>query len=403
MTVKTRVAKAVAKAAVPLSASDFLHGVEHFWLEDLDRPIEVMAASVFGMVAVSDDADPETFPLNKPVLVNSDKIIAKAGTGPLRDAIQDIYRQGGALGVVVRVTLKPAEPVDGKAVDHPVVGGVDELGNYTGLQALLAAESVTGVRPTLLMLATGETDFETAIPAMEVVANKLHAIPIITMLEGGPEAAMTKAAEHDGSYFIYGTCYFGKDGEGNPIYRDPAATVMGHILRIDSVEGYWNSPSSRKILGLTGMKQPVDFAVGSSTCMANVMNGKNVTVIIQTKGGHYLYGNRLTGPKSMMLPHQRVRYIVGLSIQQAHQELVDRNVTANYVESVKGRVNNLIRRLVLRQVISGGECWVDAELNQSLIGTGQVVWDYDLGLYDVAERCTFRQHINNSYNEAVFS
>ncbi|MGL4755661.1 MAG: phage tail sheath C-terminal domain-containing protein [Aeromonadaceae bacterium] len=401
MTKKTKVAQAVEKAKKPLSASDFLHGVEHFWLESLDRPIEVMAASVFGMVAVSDDADPETFPLNTPVLVNSDKIIAKAGTGPLRDAIQDIYRQGGALGVVVRVEMGDT-PIDAKATDHPVVGGVDEHGNYTGLQALLAAESVTGVRPTLLMLATGFVDFETCYPALEVVAEKLHAIPIITMMDGGPEAAMVEAEKHDGSYFVYGTCYFGKDGDGEPIYRDPAATVMGHILRVDATEGYWNSPSSRKILGLSGMKNPVDFAIGSTTCMANVMNSKAVTVVIQSKGGFYLYGNRLTGPKSMMIQHQRVRFIVGLSIQEAHQDLVDRNVTANYVESVKARVNNLIRRLTLREVISGGECWVDKELNVANIGTNQVIWDYSLGLYDVAERMTFRQHLDNSYNEAVF-
>lgn len=401
MTTKSKVARAVASV---LSASDFLHGVEHFWLEDLDRPIEVMAASVFGIVAVSDDADPETFPLNKPVLVNSDKFKAKAGTGPLFEALEDIYRQGGALGVVVRVQMTAEAAVAGEAsVTHPVVGGVDEEGNYTGLQALLAAESVTGVRPTLLGLATGVVDFETAIPALEVVAEKLHAIPIITMLEGGPSAAMVEAEKHDGAYFVYGTCYFGKDGEGKPIYRDPMATVLGHILRVDATEGYWNSPSSRKILGLSGMKNPVDHAIGSSTSTANIMNSKQVTVIVQQKGGYYLYGNRLTGPKSMMLPHQRIRFIVGLSIQQAHQELVDRNITANYVESVKTRVNKLLTRLKLREVISGGECWVDGELNESLIGTGQVVWDYDLGYYDVAERCTFRQHINKNYNAAVFA
>ncbi|QIZ02632.1 tail sheath protein [Aeromonas phage AhyVDH1] len=393
---KTKAAQGVARA---LRSSDFLHGVEHFWLEDLERPIEVMAASVVGMVAVSDDADEDVFPLNVPVLVNSDKFLPKAGTGPLFEALQDIYRQGGALCVVVRVK-KTAE--GGSLVD-PVVGEVDEEGNYTGLQALLAAETVTGVRPTLLMLAVGTQDFTTHIPALGVIADKLHAIPVVSMLEGGPAAAQAQAAKLDGFYFVYGTCWFGKDGQGNDIYRDPTATVMGHILRVDATEGYWNSPSSRRILGLSGMKNPVDHQIGSTTSTANIMNSKNVTVIVQQKGGFYLYGNRLTGPKSMVLPHQRIRYIVGLSIQEAHQDLVDRNVTANYVESVKTRVNKLLQKLTLREVISGGECWVDGELNKSLIGSNQVVWDYDLGYYDVAERCTFRQHVNRSYNEKVYA
>ncbi|MGL4755183.1 MAG: hypothetical protein ACRCXB_22725 [Aeromonadaceae bacterium] len=390
---KSKVANAVKRG---IRSGDYLHGVEHFWLEDVERSIEVLAASVFGMVAVSDDADEDVFPLDTPVMVNSDKMLKGAGTGPLRDAIEDIYRQGGALGVVVRVASKATGEVD------PVVGTVDDEGNYTGLKALLTAEAVTGLRPTLLMLATGQQNFETHVPALCAVAEELHAIPVVSMMEGGTNAAIAQAEKMDGVYFVYGTCYFGKNGQGEPIYRDPAATIIGHTIRVDNEEGYWNSPSSRKIRGLSGMKQPIDHAVGSKTSTANFLNSKQVTVVVQQKGGFYLYGNRLTGPKSMMLPHQRIRYIVGLSILQSHQELVDRNVTANYVESVQARVNNLLRRLVLRQVISGGECWVDNEENIALIGTAQVVWDYDLGFYDVAERCTFRQHVNRKYNEAIF-
>ncbi|MGL5285895.1 MAG: phage tail sheath C-terminal domain-containing protein [Aeromonas sp.] len=412
----TRTATAVNAA---VRSGDYLHGVEHFWLDNADRPIEVMAASVVGIVGISDDADEEAFPLDTPVLVNSDKFIAKAGSGPLRDALQDIYRQAGALCVVVRVnsglnvvvsatTTKAAakaaaataaEPRD---VMHPVVGGVDSDGKYYGLEALLVAESAVGVRPTLLMLATGRQDYVTEVPALENVASKLHAIPLVGMPEGGSASAIAQANKMEGVYFVYGTAYFGKDGLGNDIYRDAVATVMGHIIRVDNEEGYWNSPSSRKINGLSGMKNPVDHQIGSKTSTANLLNSKNVTCIVQQNGGFYLYGNRLTGTKSTLLPHQRIRYIVGLSIQQAHQELVDRNVTANYVESVKARVNNLLRRLVLREVISGGECWVDSELNKSLIGTSQVIWDYDLGFYDVAERMTFRQHTNSAYNEAIF-
>ncbi|MGY3887189.1 phage tail sheath C-terminal domain-containing protein [Aeromonas aquatica] len=394
---KTKSALGVSRA---LASSDFLHGVEHFWLEDSTRPIEVMAASVVGIVGPSEDADAEIYPLNKAVLINSDKQVAKAGVGPLGSALRDIYRQKGALCVVVRT---PSEAIPGSAQD-PIVGEVDGEGNASGLQALLAAESSTGVRPTILMVASaGDSDLETHTPALEAVANKLHAIPVIGMSKGGPTAAMAEAEKHDGTLVVYGECYFGKDATGAPLYRPFLPTAVGHIMRVDAEEGYWNSPSSRKILGLSGMRVPVDHALGSSTSTANLLNAANVCCVVGQKGGFYFYGNRLTGPKSMVIPHQRIRYIVGLSIMESHQELVDRNVTANYVEGVKGRVNNLLRRMVLREVISGGECWVDQELNQSMIGTNQVVWDYDLGFYDVAERCTFRQHVNRSYNEAIFA
>lgn len=372
-------------------SNDYLHGVEHFWLEDGARPIEVKAASVVGMIGVSADADDDTFPLNTPVLVNSDKFIAKAGTGPMRDALQDIYRQAGALVVVIRV-----ESAD------DAVGDIDTEGKYTGMQALLVAESALGVRPTLLMMATGKQDFVTDIPALSVIADKLHSIIIACVPEGGSKTAVSVAEALTDVYLIYGTCYFGQDRDDQSIYREATATVVGHIIRVDNEEGYWHSPSSRKILGLSGMKDPVDHAIGSTTSTANFLNSKQVTCIVQQKGAFYLYGNKLTGPKAMLLPHLRIRYIVGMSIQEAHQDALDRNVTANYVESVKARVNNLIRRLVQREVISGGDCWVDKELNKSLIGTNQVVWDYDLGLFDVAERMTFRQHVNRAYNEAVY-
>ncbi|MGL5484078.1 MAG: hypothetical protein ACRDC7_19505, partial [Aeromonas veronii] len=204
---QSKTAKGVSRA---LRSTDFMHGVEHFWLESTDRPIEVMAASVVGVVGISEDADPDAFPLNTPVLVNSDKLLPKAGSGFLADALEDIYRQAGALCVVVRVSSIVEE-----GEGNPVVGGVDDDGNYTGLSALLAAESITGVRPTLLMLATGtDTDFVTEYPAMEAVANKLHAIPVVSISKGGHQGAMSQAEGLDGAYLTFGEVYLGKGGNG---------------------------------------------------------------------------------------------------------------------------------------------------------------------------------------------
>lgn len=378
-------------------AADYLHGVEQFFLENLDRPIEVLAASTIGLVATADDADPLVFPLNVPVLCNSDKMIAKAGmTGTLRNALKDIYRQSGAIVVVVRVdaTETPETQVAG------VVGSIDnETGKYTGLKALLAAESLVGVRPRLI-IAPEFSHLVGVGAAMEVVAKKLNAIPIIDGSESGYSAVIAEAALYQETLFVNCGVKLLDDDSGEVVTRKASPTIAGHIVRVDSEEGYWNSPSSRKIFGILGTSEVIDHAIGSTTSKANLYNSKNVAVIVNQQGGWYLYGNRLAN--AVMLPHQRIRYIVGDSILYAHQELLDRNVTKGYVDGVKNRVNKLIRRLKSRDVISGGECWVDKELNQAAIGTGQVYWDYDLGFYDVAERMTFRQHINTGYNEAIF-
>lgn len=377
--------------------ADYLHGVEQYFLQNGNRPIEVLAASVIGLVATADDADAAMFPLNKPVLVNSDKQIAKAGTtGTLKNALEDIYRQTGAVVVVVRVE----EDADAGVELANVIGQLDnDTGTYGGLKALLFAESRLGLRPRLII--APEYSHLVGVGAeLEATAKKLNATAIIDGSETGFSAVVAEVKQFDQALFV--NCGIKLlNAEGEPITRKASATVAGHIVRVDNEEGYWHSPSSRKIYGIIGTSEDIDHAIGSTTSKANLYNAQNVTVIVNQKGGFFLYGNRLAN--GTMLPHQRIRYIVGDSILYAHQELVDRNVTKGYVDGVQGRVNSLLRRLKSRDVISGGECWLDKELNTAAIGTSQVYWDYDLGFYDVAERLTFRQHITDRYNDAIFA
>ena len=378
-------------------AADYLHGIEHFWLENDDKPIEVLAASTIGLVATADDADAEVFPLNTPTLVNSDKMLASAGTtGTLYYALKDVYAQVGAVVVVVRV----AEDEDAAQEVANVVGTVDdESGQYTGLQAMLAAESRLGVRPRLI-IAPDFSQREEVKPALEAVCKKLRAIPIIDGSEAGYSAVINEVKTLDEAFFVNGGIKLFDADLAATVGRWMSPTIAGHIVRVDNEEGYWNSPSSRKIYSILGSRETIDHAIGSTTSKANLYNSENVTVIVNQQGGYYLYGNRLAN--GVMLPHQRIRYIVGDSIMYAHQEMVDRNVTKQYVEGVIKRVNKLLRRLKLRGVIRDGEVWVDKELNEASEGTGQVYFDYSLGFYDIAERLTFRQHVMTEFNESIF-
>lgn len=344
----------------------------------------------------------EAFPLNVPTLVTSDKMIAKAGTGgTLKDALTDIYSQEGAVVIVVRV----AEGGDDATTKANVIGTIDmESGNATGLKALEGAEGKLGVRPRLV-IATGYSHLAGVGEEIERVAKNLTATPIIDSDHyAGYSAVVNRARQFAEALFVHGGIeLFDSDKKAN-IKRHASAIVAGHIVRVDNEEGYWHSPSNRKISGIQGLAIDIPYVSagpGAISCMANQLNANNITTIVNKQGGWFLWGNRLTN--GVMLPHQRIRYIVGDSIVYAHFDAVDQNITKNYVESVTGRVNAFLRRLKAREVISGGECWADKELNISAIGTGQVFFDYDLGFYDVAERVTFRQHVNNAYNEAIFS
>ncbi|RDH41509.1 phage tail sheath subtilisin-like domain-containing protein [Zooshikella ganghwensis] len=382
--------------------TEYLHGVEQYFLENPVKPIKILSASTIGLVATADDADASVFPLNVPVIVSSDKLIAKAGTkGTLRAALQDIYRQTGAIVVVIRVP-EPQDQSQPTAEElAEIIGTVDnEAGSYTGLKALKAAEANVGVRPRLI-IAPEFSHFADVGAAMESEAKKLNATAIVDGDESGFSNVINAAKQYQEVFFVNGGIEVLDTALKQKVKRKASATVAGHIVRVDFNEGYWHSPSNRKLYGISGTSEVVDHAIGSFTSKANQYNKNNVATIVNQQGGWFLYGNRLCN--GTMLPHQRVRYIVGDSILYAHQELVDRNITRDYVEAVKSRVNALLDRLKVRKVISGGACWVDEELNIADIGTGQVTWDYDLGLYDVAERLTFRQHINKDYNEQIFT
>ncbi|MDA5153736.1 phage tail protein, partial [Klebsiella pneumoniae] len=81
------------------------HGVRSRENTDLQQAINDIDSSVIGIVAVADDADPETFPLNTPVLLTRVRnVLGKAGkTGSLYKALKAISDQCSSRVVIVRV------------------------------------------------------------------------------------------------------------------------------------------------------------------------------------------------------------------------------------------------------------------------------------------------------------
>jgi uncharacterized protein len=136
----------------------FLHGVEVVDIDDGSRPISVVSTSIIGICGTAPNADPSVFPLNTPVLVaGSQGMAAKLdttvssltlGAGTLPDAMDSILKQAGAVVIVVRVE----EGSDDNTTLANVLGGVDSnTGQYLGIQAFLAANSILGFRPRILI------------------------------------------------------------------------------------------------------------------------------------------------------------------------------------------------------------------------------------------------------------
>ena len=144
-------------------ADQFLHGVEVIDIDGGARPISTVKTSVIGIVGTAPRADATAFPLNTPVMVaNSRQLAAKLlasaddsnGDGTLPDALDSIFDQAGAAVIVVRVD----QGADDAETLANVLGGVNSTtGQYEGVHALVAAESILGFRPRILC-APGFTD-----------------------------------------------------------------------------------------------------------------------------------------------------------------------------------------------------------------------------------------------------
>ncbi|ENN91152.1 phage tail sheath protein FI [Bartonella bovis 91-4] len=134
-------------------ASGFLHGVEVIENDDGTRPITPVQSAVIGIVGTAPNADEDIFPLNTPVLISGSRSKAAKldrfdrGEGTLPNAVDLIFKQAGAIVVVVRVE-------EGKDEDETlanVLGGVNADGAYEGVHAFIGAQSIVGQTPRILI------------------------------------------------------------------------------------------------------------------------------------------------------------------------------------------------------------------------------------------------------------
>ena len=327
------------------------------------------------------------FPLNTPVLVtSSSNAIALAGTGgTIPQALQDIFDQTGAAVVVVNVAV-------GSDAGLSEVTGSSTA--YTGVWAFLNAQSLTGVRPRILV-APGFSSTLAVAQAMNAVAMRLRAIHITD----GPNTTNANAVTYAGN--------FGSDRQylvdpqveissnGSTINAPASARVAGVIALTDNSLGFWYSPSNKPIQNIVGLARPIGYTAGDYYSGANILNAANVATIINLNGFR-LWGNRATSGN--FLVSRRIADLIEDSIQAAIIWAVDRPVNKSFLEDVSAYVNQYISTLKQLGAIIDGRCWPDPNLNSPAnLQAGNPYFNFDfVGPYP-AERITFQVSVNNGY------
>ena len=318
----------------------------------------------------------DSFPYDVPVLVTSPAGLSdKLEEGSwLLQALEAIYKQAGAVVVVVNT-----QDVIGDAVD------------LTGVYALKRAQSVVGYVPRILAAQAAGTDPD-IMESLKSVADSCRAIAVVGIdVPSATDATAYMTA--NGNDRVYGLWPYVNGGE------DPAPYVAGVLAKSDNDRGFWWSPSNQEVFGITSLDNPVDFQLGDSTSLANVLNEGKVTTFIR-QGGFRVWGN-LTGsidPKWQFLSVRRTADIINDSILFNHLWAVDRNITRTYLEDVADGVNNYLADLTNLGAVIGGRCWADPDLNSpSQISLGKVYFNFEFTPPYPAQTVTFRSILTNDY------
>jgi phage tail sheath protein FI len=317
-----------------------------------------------------------SFPLNTPVLVSSPTgLLDKLGSSTyLGRALNAIYKQGGAVDAVVRVS----DPDEHVAAD------------LIGVYSLKKVQAALGFTPRIILCenAAGEL----VIDDVKAVAEQLRAVAVVcpTSEAVSSIAAWVTDNANDRVYTLWPTVNGG---------QDPAPFVAGVIAKSDTERGFWWSPSNREVFGIESLDYPVDFQLGDVTSLANLLNEQKVTTFIR-QGGFRVWGN-MTGsidPKYQFVSVRRTADLINDSILRAHLWAVDRNITKTYLQDVAGSVNDYLSTLVNLGAIIGGRCWPDPDLNSpDQIALGKVYFNFEFTPPYPAQTVTFRSILTNDY------
>ena len=332
------------------------------------RSISIGSLAVIGLIATSGtsgDADAqaaldEAFPLDTPVLVTSvDNAAAKAGDkGTLRRALTAIGDQSSPFVVVVRV----AEGADQDATDANVIGDTDGA-NFTGFQALLAAESRLGVRPRII-----------GAPGLDTQTVTTEAVTLAEKLRGMVYAAaigedLGEAVAYRGNFGARELMLIWPDTSAADVFPgDAVARALGLRARIDEEQGWHKTLSNVAMGGVLGLSRDVHFDVLDPSTDAGVLNDNEVTTIIR-RDGYRFWGNRTCAgedqPEFAFESAVRTSHALQDVIAKVVAPFLDQPMTTALIKDLLETGNAQFRQLAVEGRIVGAKMHFDADQNSS--------------------------------------
>ncbi|MCG7368797.1 phage tail sheath protein [Pantoea sp. ACRSH] len=378
--------------------SDYHHGVRVVEINDGTRTISTVSTAVVGLVCTAADADAKAFPLNTPVLLtNVQAAIAKAGSkGTLAASLQAIADQSKPVTVVVRV----AEGETPEATTSNIIGSTDENGQYTGMKALLTAQTQLDVKPRIL--AVPGLDSQEVATALASIAQQLRAFAYVSAWNC---KTISDAMNYRKNFSQRELMVIWPDfvawntatSQSDTAYA--TARALGLRAKIDNDTGWHKTLSNVGVNGVTGISASVFWDLQQTGTDADLLNAADVTTLIR-KDGFRFWGNRTCSddPLFQFENYTRTAQVLADTMAEAHMWAVDKPLTPVLVREIIAGINAKFRELVSAGYLLGVSAWYDESANDAdTLKAGKLFIDYDYTPVPPLEDLTLRQRITDTY------
>jgi phage tail sheath protein FI len=396
--------------------TQFLHGTETIELNDGVRPVKTAASAPIFVIGTADDADEAVFPLNTAVLLAaSPRKAQKLGTsGTLLGAIKQIYAEGGAAVIVVRVASSETRATQlANIIGSPT--------NNTGVYAALNAQTLTGVRPKTFIAPgfTSDRPVNTATPPVAspnpVVAALLE---VATKLRGRVYADAPSTSDADALAYrndwtsarvvvFYPAVEIWDNVAGAYVAAPASASNAGLTARVHNENGFWFSPSNFAFNGVGGVAVPIAYSDDPND-QADILNSSQIVVTMSAPNNGYpgwrRWGNATCSddPEWVFESVRTCADMIYESVQAVQAWAVDKPPSVQLLREMAASMQGYFDYLAKLGAIVGGKVWLDPERNTPQ-QTSQGIWAWDFDPEPVApmEHIQNYAHRNQDYYTAL--
>lgn len=381
-----------------MSKADYHHGARVYEVNTGTRSIRIQSTSTIGLLAVADDADASTFPLDTPVLITDVKTaIGKAGTtGTLAAALDAIADQCNPVIVVVRVKKGATEAEQNTLC----IGSTTASGKKTGMKALLAAQSQVRVKPKII----GAPGLDTLPVATEMVAlaKQLRGFVYANAWNCATKEAAVAYRENFGAreLMLIWPDFIAWDSTVNAaVAAHAVARAMGLRAYIDQTEGWHKTLSNVEVQGVTGISKDVYWDLQEPATDAGYLNSNDITTLI-CRNGYYFWGSRTCSadPLFAFENYTRTAQLLADTMADAHMWAMDKPMHPTLARDIIEGIKAKGRDLVTGGYLMGFDCWIDDASNTvETLKAGKLRIDYDYTPVPPLEDLGLSQRITDKY------